>query len=179
MSVRSLCTTYFTLLSLSLWQEWVTKFESKFTDFYMKVRNCSFSFLSLFCCILCRDRPKFGFGYGVSAETTPKYGFGLVSVTAKRNGRITVSDETWPRGDRNQPKLDQQRELQRLAIRRRNFPEAVGWTTTVSVTMVVAGLTVSHHKFTVPLLHNRRGTGHDHRYVVNRDGRVRGQQTDN
>ena len=50
-----------------------------------------------------RDRPKFGFGYGVSAETTRKYGFGLVSVTAKRNGRITVSDETWPRGDRNQP----------------------------------------------------------------------------
>jgi len=41
-----------------------------------------------------RDRPKFGFGYGVSAETTQKYGFGLVSVTAKRNGRITVSAET-------------------------------------------------------------------------------------
>jgi len=40
------------------------------------------------------DRPKFGFGYGVSAETTQKYGFGLVSVTAKRNGRITVSAET-------------------------------------------------------------------------------------
>ena len=41
-----------------------------------------------------RDRPKFGFGYGVSAETTQKCGFGLVSVTAKRNGRITVSAET-------------------------------------------------------------------------------------
>ena len=38
-----------------------------------------------------RDRPKFGFGYGVSAESTQKYGFGLVSVTAKMNGRITVS----------------------------------------------------------------------------------------
>ena len=41
-----------------------------------------------------RDRPKFGFGYGVSAETTQKYGFCLVSVTVKRNGRITVSDKT-------------------------------------------------------------------------------------
>jgi len=40
------------------------------------------------------DRPNFGFGFGVSAETTQKYGFGLVSVTAKRNGRITVSVET-------------------------------------------------------------------------------------
>jgi len=35
-----------------------------------------------------------GFGYGVSTETTQKYGFGLVSVTAKKNGRITVSAET-------------------------------------------------------------------------------------
>ena len=39
-----------------------------------------------------RDRPKFGFG--VSADTTQKYGFGLVSVTANRNGRITVAAET-------------------------------------------------------------------------------------
>jgi len=30
----------------------------------------------------------------VSAETTQKCGFGLVSVTAKRNGRITVLAET-------------------------------------------------------------------------------------
>jgi len=44
-----------------------------------------------------RDRPKFG--YGVSAESSQKYGFGLVSVTAKRNGRITVSAENGPRGD--------------------------------------------------------------------------------
>ena len=43
---------------------------------------------------LSRDRPKFGFGYGVSAEITLKYGFGLVSVTAKRNGRIAVLAET-------------------------------------------------------------------------------------
>jgi len=41
-----------------------------------------------------RDRRKFGFSYGVSADTTQKYGFGLVSVTANRNGRITVAAET-------------------------------------------------------------------------------------
>jgi len=57
-------------------------------------------------CHCIRDRQKFGFGYGVSAETTQKYGFGLVSVTAKRNGRITVSVETWPRRDRNRSSFD-------------------------------------------------------------------------
>jgi len=38
-----------------------------------------------------RNRPKFGFGYGVLAKTTQKYGFGLVSVTAKTSGQIAVS----------------------------------------------------------------------------------------
>jgi len=41
-----------------------------------------------------RDRPKFSFGYGVSAKTTQKYGFRLVSVMANRDGRITVSAKT-------------------------------------------------------------------------------------
>ena len=38
--------------------------------------------VSLIISAVIRDRPKFGFGYGVSAETTKKYGFGLVSVKA-------------------------------------------------------------------------------------------------
>ena len=40
-----------------------------------------------------RDRPKFGFGYGASAETTQKFGFDLFSVTAKTMAELWV----WPK----------------------------------------------------------------------------------
>ena len=40
--------------------------------------------------------------FGVSAEITLKYGFGLVSVTAENNGRITVLAEIRACGNRNQ-----------------------------------------------------------------------------
>jgi len=41
-------------LPSDLWQKRVTKFDSKFTDFYVKVSLSFFSFfVCLFCCILC------------------------------------------------------------------------------------------------------------------------------